>query len=125
MKKILNWISVNVLFISTVFLLAFIPLYPKLPLLDVKNTWVYVRVEDFVVFLVLALWAILLFTKKITLKTPLTIPILAFWIIGALATIHGVIVIFPRIANVFPNVAFLSYLRHIEYMSLFFIAFAA
>src|SRR5690606_17703163 len=63
--------------------------------------------------------------KKLSLKTPLTIPLLAFWVVGAIATMHGVIIIFPQIANVFPNVAFLSYLRHIEYMVLFFIAFAA
>src|SRR4029079_8401747 len=36
----------------------------------------------------------------------------------------GVVLIFPTIANVFPNVAFLAFLRHIEYLSLFFVAFA-
>ena len=39
----------NLLFGYTLFLLLFIPLFPKLPLLDIKNTWVYVRVEDFLV----------------------------------------------------------------------------
>ncbi|MDO8269284.1 MAG: O-antigen ligase family protein [Candidatus Levybacteria bacterium] len=107
------------------FLLAFIPLYPKLPLVDIQNTWVYIRVEDFLVFLVLGIWFYLLLKKEVTLKTPLTIPILAFWTIGAVATIHGVVVIFPTISNVFPNVALLAYLRHIEYLSLFFVAYSA
>lgn len=107
------------------FLLIFIPLYPKLPLIDIKNTWVYVRAEDFVVFFTLIIWAVLLIKRKVSLKTPLTIPILAFWIIGAIATIHGVVVIFPTIADVFPNVALLSYIRHLEYLSLFFVAFSA
>lgn len=107
------------------FLLLFIPLYPKIPLIDVKNTWVYVRVEDFLVLFALFIWFYLLIQKKITLKTPLTIPIMAFWIIGALATIHGVVIIFPQIAGVFPNVALLAYLRHIEYLSLFFVAYSA
>src|SRR3990167_10590096 len=124
MKKIVSWISDNVLFVETIFLLAFIPLYPKLPLLDIKNTWVYIRAEDFVVLFVLLSMLILLFKRRISLRTPLTIPILVFWIIGAIATIHGVLLIFPEIANVHPNVAFLSLLRHIEYMSVFFIAFA-
>lgn len=124
MKKIFQWGYDHILFLSTLFLLAFIPLYPKLPLLDVTNTWVYIRAEDFVVLLVLGLWGLLMFSKKITLKTPLTVPILVFWIIGAVATMHGVVIIFPATANVFPNVAFLSYLRHIEYMSLFFIAYS-
>ena len=123
MKKIVSWISDNVLFVETIFLLAFIPLYPKLPLLDIKNTWVYIRAEDFVVLFVLLSMLILLFKRRISLRTPLTIPILVFWIIGAIATIHGVLLIFPKIANVFPNVAFLSLMRHIEYMSLFFIAY--
>lgn len=123
--RFFNFFKKNVLSILVLFLLAFIPLYPKLPLVDVKNTWVYIRVEDFIVFFVLTVWFVFLLKKKITLKTPLTIPILAFWIIGAIATIHGVVIIFPTIAHVFPNVALLAYLRHIEYLSLFFVAYAA
>jgi len=111
MKKIFSWIWENILFLETLFLLIFIPLFPKIPILDVKNTWVYIRGEDFVVFFVLLSWIFLLFRKKITLRTPLTIPIITFWIIGAIATMHGVLLIFPTIANVFPNVAFLSLVR--------------
>ncbi len=124
MKKTLKWVHTNALFLLTLFLLVFVPLYPKLPLVDVKNTWVYIRAEDFIVFLVLLVYGYFLIRKKVTLKTPLTIPILAFWILGGLATIHGVLFFFPTIANVFPNVALLSYIRHIEYMSVFFVAFA-
>jgi O-antigen ligase len=125
MKKIFSWISGNILFVLTLFLLAFIPLFPKIPLLDIKHTWVYIRAEDFLVFLTLLFWVALLFRKKITFKTPLTVPILAFWIIGAVATIHGIILLFPTLANVYPNVAYLHYLRHIQYLSLFFIAYSA
>lgn len=124
-KRITNWVWDHILFLETLFLLAFIPLYPKLPLIDVKNTWVYIRAEDFVVGFALLTWFLLLIKGKVTLKTPLTIPIIAFWIVGAIATIHGVVLIFPKLANVFPNVALLAYLRHIEYMSLFFVAYAA
>lgn len=109
----------------SLFLLFFIPLYPKLPLVDIKNTWVYIRVEDFVVLFVILAWFYLLFKKRVTLKTPLTIPILVFWLIGAIATIHGVVVIFPTLPSVFPNVALLAFLRHIEYLSLFFVAFTS
>lgn len=123
--KLFQWIKEHWLFLLTLFLLAFIPLYPKLPLVDIKNTWVYVRVEDFLVVGVLFLWVIMLIKRKVTLRTPLTIPILSFWVIGAIATIHGVILIFPTIAGVFPNVALLSDLRRIEYLSVFFIAYSA
>lgn len=122
--KIFRWFSDNILFVFTLFLLAFVPLYPKLPFLDVKNTWVYVRAEDFVVVFVLLIWIFLIIRKKISLRTPLTMPILLFWIIGGLATVHGILLIFPETANVFPNVAFLSFLRRIEYISLFFISYS-
>ena len=125
MKKIFSWISDNILFLATLFLLFFIPLYPKLPLIDIKNTWVYVRIEDFIVLFVLLAWLALFIRKKISLKTPLTLPIIFFWIIGGISTLHGVLVIFPTIANVFPNIALLNFFRHIEYMSLFFIAYAS
>lgn len=124
MKKLFLWGWNNILFLSTLFLLMFIPLYPKLPLLNVRNTWVYIRAEDFLVVFVLVLWLFLFFRKKVTIKTPLTLVIMIYWLVGALATIHGVLLIFPQISNVFPNVAFLSFLRHVEYMSLFFVAYS-
>lgn len=123
--KILKWILRNFLFVFTVFLLVFIPLYPKLPLLNVVHTWVYVRAEDFVIALAVLIWIAMLYRRKVTLKTPLTLPILIFWIIGGLATLHGVLLIFPTISDVFPNVALLSFFRRIEYIFLFFIAFAS
>ncbi len=113
----------NILLIATLFLLAFIPLYPKIPIVDIQNTWVYIRLEDFAVLASLGIWVYLFIKKKVSLKTPLTIPILAFWIIGGVATLNGVLILFPKLSNVFANVAFLSYLRRIEYMSLFFVAF--
>ena len=123
--QLLKWIWHNALFLVTLFLLAFIPLYPKIPLIDIENTWVYIRLEDIIVVFVFLIWGTFFLFKKVTLKTPLTFPIMLFWIIGGLSTFHGVLLIFPTIANVFPNVAFFSFLRRIEYLSLFFIAFAA
>lgn len=121
--NIFKKIGENILFICTLFLLAFIPLYPKRPLLDIQNTWVYVRLEDITVAFIIFLWMFLLLLRKVTLRTPLTLPILLFWIVGAVSTLHGVLLIFPTISNVFSNVAFLSFLRRMEYLSLFFIAY--
>lgn len=123
--NVVNKILKLILPASILCLLVFIPLYPKLPLIDVKNTWVYVRVEDFLVLFVLLIWLYLFIKQKVSLKTPLTLPILIFWIVGAIATVHGVIIIFPSIAGVYPNVALLAYLRHVEYLSVFFVAFSA
>ena len=120
-QKILD----NSLFIFTIFLVAFIPLYPKLPLLGITGTWVYIRLED--VFLALAgiLFVVQTFRKKTILNTPLTPVVLAFWIIGAISTIFAVIFIFPQLANVSPKLAFFNYARRIEYLLPFFIAVSA
>lgn len=123
--KIINWIRKNPLCAVSLFLLAFIPLYPKVPLVDIQNTWVYVRGEDFVVVLVFLIWILMLFFKKVSLKTPLTLPIILFWIMGGISTLHGVLLIFPTLSDVFSNIAFLSFLRRIEYLSLFFIAYTS
>ena len=64
MKKLFLWGWNNILFLSTLFLLMFIPLYPKLPLLNVRNTWVYIRAEDFLVVFVLVLWLFLFLEKS-------------------------------------------------------------
>ncbi|MCL5432837.1 MAG: O-antigen ligase family protein [Patescibacteria group bacterium] len=121
--KIFKWFSDNVLLLITLFLLAFIPLYPKLPLLDVKHTWVYIRVEDFLVLIAVFAWFIQLIRKKAGIKTPLTIPIVIFWLVGLISTVYAIYFIFPSLLNVFPSVAWLHYLRRIEYISLFFVAY--
>ena len=45
-------------FILTLFLFAFIPLYPKFPLLNIAGTYVAVRLEDLLIALVIAFWVI-------------------------------------------------------------------
>ncbi len=122
MRKLIPWFNAHWMLIASCFLLAFIPLYPKIPLVDVRNTWVYVRAEDFVVLLVLLLWLITFLRQKLTLKNPLTVPVLLFWAAGAVATLHSILLIVPTVWEIFPNVALLSFIRRIEYLSLFFVA---
>lgn len=123
MSKLINWCKENILFIATLSLLVFIPLYPKLPLFNIQNTWVYIRLEDFLVLGSLCVWFFLMGKKRVSLNTPLTSSMFLFWVAGAIATVHGVLLIFPTISNVFPNVALFSYIRRIEYMSVFFISY--
>lgn len=123
MKKVFSWLSDNLLFVYTLFLLAFIPLFPKIPLLDVQHTWVYIRIEDILVALAVSLFGIQLIRRKATLNTPLSLPILIFWIVGLISTVYAVLFIFPQLIGVYPEIAALHYIRRIEYLSLFFIAF--
>lgn len=123
--KILRIIRDNILFFATLFLLAFIPLYPKIPAIGITHTWVYIRLDDFVVALTYAIYLILLVFRRAKLKTPLTVPIILFWIVGLVSTVYAVIFIFPTLTNVFPSLAALNYLRRIEYLGLFFVAYSA
>ena len=123
--KIIRWIDDNILFLITLVLLAFIPLYPKFPLLDIKHTFVYIRLEDFVISAAFIIFFIQLLRGKTTLRTPLTWPIIIFWITGLIATLLGIIFLFPHLPGLFPHIAALFYLRHIEYLAVFFVAYSA
>jgi len=125
MQKLINWWDKYILKIGIIFLLFFIPLYPKLPLLDIVQTWVYVRAEDFLVAFLVFIFAIELIRKKVSLQSPLTLPIFIYWFIGLVSVVHALLFIMPSVSNIFPHIVVLHYLRRIEYMILFFIAFSS
>lgn len=130
----------------TGFLIAFIPLYPKLPLAELITGYIVrVRLEDIVVALAAVLWFVQVLRKKITVKTPLTWMISAYLIVGFISSISAIYwtatvpinIGFLEALNLFLkeraippefyHVAklFLHYFRRIEYFSLFFVAFAS
>lgn len=126
MHKLFSWCKENILAAVTLFLLAFIPLYPKLPLINIVQTWVYIRFED---FLILTASAVLLFKywrQKRLSNSPLQTPIFMYWGVGLLSLVNALLFIFPRFGGVFfPHLAVFHYVRRIEYMILFFLAFEA
>lgn len=124
MNKFLKIISQNILKIGIGFLLIFIPLYPKLPSVHIPHTWVYIRLEDFFIALVVFIWVLQLILKKVKLPPKLWIPFGSYWLVGLLSLIFSLIFVAPHLANFFPSVAILFYLRRIEYMILFFVAFS-
>ncbi len=121
-SKFFSWFDKHLLEIGVSFLLFFIPLYPKLPLVDVSNTWVYVRLEDVLVAAVVGFWLIQLWRRKVTFKPPLVIPIGVYWLVGGISVLFSLIFLRTHLANFFPHLAILHYLRRIEYMILFFVA---
>ena len=125
MHKLTSWLDKHLLEIGIGFLLIFIPLYPKFPLIDIRNTWVYIRLEDFLVALVVGTWLIQLARRKISLKTPLTIPIIVYWLVGGISLAHAILILGGKIPHFFPSLGLLHYLRRIEYMVLFFVAAAS
>ena len=124
MKKLLNFFSQNLLKIGVSVLILFIPLYPKLPSVHITHTWVYIRLEDFLIFLVVAIWLLELLLKKVKLPRKIWIPFGFYWIAGALSLVFSLIFIAPHLANFFPSIAAFYYVRHIEYLILFFVAFS-
>lgn len=124
MDKLWNFFKENILKFGIAFLIVFVPLYPKLPSVHIPHTWVYIRIEDFAIALIVLIYLLQLILKKVKLPPKIWIPFSFYWIIGLFSLIFSLIFIAPHLANFFPNVAVLSFARRIEYMSLFFVAFS-
>lgn len=125
-KKILNWIDSHAFLLLSSFLLAFIPLYPKLPLFDIIPGYlVRVRIEDFLVLITVLTWGIQVLRKKIDWRTPLTFAVILYAIAGLLSTISGVLIT-QTIPAEFLHIgkSLLHYFRYMEYFSLLFVVFA-
>lgn len=125
MGKLLTWCKSYGLYALTLFLLAFIPLYPKLPLINVIRSWVYIRFEDFLILLATVILGITFIRKRRISSSPLTVPIICYWIIGGISLLQAVIFIFPHITGLYAHIGLLHYFRRIEYMMLFFLAYEA
>lgn len=125
MRKRIDWCKSRWFLFLTSFLLGFIPLYPKLPLIDIMRTWVYIRLEDVFIGLALASLAVFLIAKRKAPEAPLTAPIILYWVVGGLSTLAAVLFLRNQIPNFFPHLALLHFLRRIEYMGVFFIGFYA
>ncbi len=125
MKKLFEWFSNHFLAIGVVTLFVFIPLYPKLPLIHVIRTWVYIRLEDVLVSLVFATFLFKLLHDRQLLKTPLTTSVVVYWLVGLFSLVLSLLFIGPTLLGYFPHLAALHYLRRIEYMGVFFLAFVA
>ena len=124
MGKLWNFLKNNLLKIGIAFLLIFIPLYPKFPSVHISHTWVYIRLEDFFILFIVAMWLLQLVFKRVKLPPKVWIPFSLYLIVGAFSLAFSLIVIAPHLANFFPSVAVLYYIRHIEYLFLFFVAFS-
>jgi len=104
----------NLNFYWALFLLAFIPLYPKFPLFNVPGTYVAIRLED--LFILITFIITLPYLKKLTrhpkLKNHLFIPLALFFFIGLISSLKSIFIyqITP------PHLTLLHYLRRFEYL---------
>lgn len=128
MLKLFKWLDTHLLSVFAGFLLAFIPLYPKLPLFDILPGYIVrVRLEDILVLTCFALWIIYLLRRKITLsENPLIKPISIYLAIGLLSLISAVFLIKTiPLETIHIQKGLLHLFRRIEYFSLFFIFYTS
>lgn len=124
MKKLLYLVDNYLLKIGVLFTLAFLALYPKLPSVHIVRTWVYIRLEDFAIAAIVAIWLIQLLRRKVRLALPVGIPIGMYWLAGAVSLLFSLFITGPHLVGFFPHLAILEYGRRLEYMILFFVAFS-
>lgn len=99
-------------------LLIFVPLYPKIPLVRVSSTFVAIRLEDVLIFLVFLIWFLVNLDKiKSFLRERIFQIFFVFFAIGLLSLISGVFISFSTAAEL----GLLHWVRRIEYMGLFLI----
>jgi len=127
LMKFASWLDEHILILLAGFLLAFIPLYPKLPLFEaIPGYIVRVRLEDIFILFTAVIWAIQVLRRKIAWKTPVLLVILVYAVVGLLSSISAV-VITQTVPNQLLHVGktLLHYFRYLEYFSLFAILYSA
>lgn len=116
--------SENVFKYGIAAVLLAIPLYPKFPVFNIPGTYVAIRAEDFLIGSLGVYWFFWLLRKprlKLLLKDKLAQAILLFWGVGLLSIVSAVLLT----QTVSPHIAFLHWIRRVEYMLVFFIAATA
>lgn len=128
MLKLLSWLDNHILSILAAILLVFIPLYPKLPLMDVLPGYIVrIRLEDFLVTGSMILWFIWLLRGKVSLKENVLFkPIIVYLAVSLLSILSAIFIIqtVPR-EGIHIQKILLHFLRRIEYFSLFFIFYSS
>lgn len=127
-NKFLTWFDQYILELVAGFLLVFLPLYPKWPLLDVLPGYIVrIRLEDFVIATALLIFLVQVIRKKVELrKNPIYKPIVIYWVIGFLSALSAILI--TRTVPAEPahmGKLFLHWARRIEYMSVALIFFSA
>jgi len=117
-----NLKNINVLNICLAILIMFIPLYPKFPLLGIKNTYVAIRLDDIIIALVFFFLLINQIKHRFPLlKLKITYLFIAYFLALLLSAINAILIfqIVPK------NILLLNTFRRFEYMSVFFLTISA
>lgn len=126
-KRLLNWLDEHLLLVLVGFLLAFIPLYPKIPLADIIPGYqVRLRLEDVFIALTLLWYGIQVLRKKAEWRTPVTLFVVLYAISGLLSVLSGVLLVKTIPAETLHwGKSLLHWGRYMQYFSVFFLAYGA
>lgn len=125
-KHFLAWFDQHGLFTLSLFLLIFIPLYPKIPLLEaIPGYLVRVRLEDILVLLTGLVWFIQLLRKKIEWRSSFHFLIIIYAGVGLISLLIAALLqqTIP-LEFVHLSKSLLHYFRYLEYFSLFLFMYA-
>ncbi len=128
MKRLFSFLDEHILSVIASVLLVFVPLYPKLPLFDVLPGYIVrVRIEDVLIAVAFLIYGIQVARRRAPFwKTPLTLPMLLYILIGALSLLSAIVITHTIPAEaIHIKKGLLHFARRIEYFSLFFIFFAS
>lgn len=128
MWRIIAWIDNNLLTLLTGFLIAFIPLYPKIPMAElIQGYIVRMRLEDLLVMGASLVYLIQLLRRRVHFpKNLLTLSILSYLGFALLSVLSSLFITEStplEKAHVLKLI--LHYFRRIEYFALFFITYSA
>ncbi len=123
----LHWLDDHILLILGGFLLAFIPLWPKIPLFSpIEQYIVRVRFEDVFLLLTVGVWFIQVIRKKAKWQSYMFWFVLAYAAVGLLSTLSAMFI--TKTVPLQPlhiEKTALHYFRYLEYFSFFFVLFGA
>ncbi len=122
MKKLLKrlcWVDDNLLKILLTIFIVFIPLYPKLPLIDIEYTYIYIRFEDFFVATIYLFFLIQLIRRKVALSKKMFFLFFLFWLAVFSSYLYGYFILKTIPVH---YIGFLHSARRVEYMGIFLVA---
>jgi hypothetical protein len=126
-RSTLAFLDEHILLILTGFLLAFIPLWPKIPLWSpIEQYIVRVRLEDFVILLTGIVWLIQVIRRKVIWRSAMFWMVFAYGVVGALSVLSAVFV--TKTIPLQPlhlGKSLLHFFRYLEYFALFFFGFSS
>lgn len=124
---LLSWLNTNALFVLSIFLIAFIPLFPKIPLFDILPGYIVrIRPEDFFIILGGVIWLRDVYTKKIDWNTTYFWMVLVYTLSGILSIILAVLLLETVPAQLLHiGKSVLHLFRYVEYFAVFFFAYSS